>query len=102
LHNEQFHRPIFDVLFFVLRSLFSSVEGGDMQKVAVVTGAGSGVGQSTALLLLEGGWGVALVGRREAALRETVEQAAAAGERALVVRWSTRPAPIRPLAAWPS
>jgi NAD(P)-dependent dehydrogenase (short-subunit alcohol dehydrogenase family) len=56
-----------------------------MQSIAVVTGAGSGVGQATALLLLEGGWGVALVGRRESALRETVEQAGAAGERALVI-----------------
>src|SRR5262245_23784083 len=56
-----------------------------MQKIAVVTGAGSGVGRSTALMLLEGGWGVALVGRREAALRETTEQAADAGERALVL-----------------
>jgi NAD(P)-dependent dehydrogenase (short-subunit alcohol dehydrogenase family) len=56
-----------------------------MQTIAVVTGAGSGVGQATALLLLEGGWGVALVGRRESALRETVEQAGAAGERALVI-----------------
>ena len=56
-----------------------------MQKVAVVTGAGSGVGRATALLLLEAGWDVALIGRREAALRETAEQAAAAGERALAV-----------------
>ena len=47
-----------------------------MQSIAVVTGAGSGVGQATALLLLEGGWGVALVGRRESALRATAEQAA--------------------------
>jgi NAD(P)-dependent dehydrogenase (short-subunit alcohol dehydrogenase family) len=56
-----------------------------MQKVAIVTGAGSGVGRSTALLLLEDGWGVALIGRREAALRETAEQAAGATERALVL-----------------
>ena len=55
-----------------------------MQNVAVVTGAGSSVGRATALLLLEGGWSVALVGRREAALRETAEQAAAAGTSALV------------------
>jgi NAD(P)-dependent dehydrogenase (short-subunit alcohol dehydrogenase family) len=55
-----------------------------MRQVAVVTGAGSGVGRATALLLLEGGWGVALVGRREDALRETAAQAAEVGERALV------------------
>ena len=55
-----------------------------MQNIAVLTGAGSGVGRATALLLLEGGWGVALVGRRENALRETAEQAGAASARALV------------------
>jgi NAD(P)-dependent dehydrogenase (short-subunit alcohol dehydrogenase family) len=55
-----------------------------MQHIAVVTGAGSGVGRATALLLLEAGWGVALVGRRADALRETAAQAAEAGERALV------------------
>jgi NAD(P)-dependent dehydrogenase (short-subunit alcohol dehydrogenase family) len=55
-----------------------------MQHVAVVTGAGSGVGRATALLLLEAGWGVALVGRRADALRETAAQAAEGDERALV------------------
>ena len=55
-----------------------------MQKIAVVTGAGSGVGRATALLLLANGWGVALIGRREAALRETVKQAVEASEHALV------------------
>src|SRR5690242_106327 len=54
-----------------------------MQNVAVVTGAGSGVGQATALLLLERGWQVVLVGRRAAALSQTLELAGAAAERAL-------------------
>ncbi len=40
-------------------------------KVAVVTGAGSGVGRSVALALLGDGYKVTLAGRREAALRET-------------------------------
>lgn len=44
-------------------------------KNAVVTGAGSGVGQATALALVKEGWRVALVGRREDALTETVEKA---------------------------
>jgi NAD(P)-dependent dehydrogenase (short-subunit alcohol dehydrogenase family) len=56
-----------------------------MQKIAVVTGAGSGVGRSTALLLLADGWGVALIGRREAALHETAAQAAGADEHILVI-----------------
>ncbi|MEY9965565.1 NAD(P)-dependent dehydrogenase (short-subunit alcohol dehydrogenase family) [Streptacidiphilus sp. MAP12-16] len=39
--------------------------------VAVVTGAGSGIGRATALALLDAGWAVALAGRREEPLRET-------------------------------
>ena len=41
-------------------------------KVAIVTGAGSGVGRSVALALLRDGYQVALAGRREDALQETV------------------------------
>jgi NAD(P)-dependent dehydrogenase (short-subunit alcohol dehydrogenase family) len=44
-------------------------------RCAVVTGAGSGVGQATALALLAAGWGVALIGRRETALRDTASRA---------------------------
>ena len=44
-------------------------------KNAVVTGAGSGVGQATALLLAAQGWNVALIGRRAEALQETVQKA---------------------------
>jgi NAD(P)-dependent dehydrogenase (short-subunit alcohol dehydrogenase family) len=44
-------------------------------KIAVITGAGSGIGKATALAFLEDGWQVALVGRRadalEAALAES-------------------------------
>jgi NAD(P)-dependent dehydrogenase (short-subunit alcohol dehydrogenase family) len=58
-----------------------------MSQIAVVTGAGSGVGQAVAVALLERGWNVALVGRRAEALRETVELAGAAGERALVAAY---------------
>lgn len=55
------------------------------QKVAIVTGAGSGIGRRAALALLQEGYAVVLCGRREAPLQAT---AAAAGEtlaRALVV-----------------
>jgi NADP-dependent 3-hydroxy acid dehydrogenase YdfG len=46
-----------------------------MIRNAVVTGAGSGVGQSVALKLAEQGWQVALIGRRSEALQETVARA---------------------------
>ncbi len=54
-------------------------------KVAIVTGAGTGVGQAAALALLNDGWQVALAGRRAEALNETVQAAGAAGSRAWVV-----------------
>ncbi|WP_328865024.1 SDR family oxidoreductase [Streptomyces sp. NBC_00341] len=41
-------------------------------RTAVVTGAGSGIGRACALGLLEDGWTVILVGRREEPLGETV------------------------------
>jgi NADP-dependent 3-hydroxy acid dehydrogenase YdfG len=42
-----------------------------MPKIAVVTGAGSGVGRAAAIRLVKEGWSVALIGRREEALKET-------------------------------
>lgn len=38
------------------------------EKIAIVTGAGSGIGRATALALAASGWSVALVGRRSAPL----------------------------------
>jgi NAD(P)-dependent dehydrogenase (short-subunit alcohol dehydrogenase family) len=46
-----------------------------MNKTAVVTGAGSGVGQAVAVALAQAGWRVAIVGRRPEALRFTIKQA---------------------------
>jgi NAD(P)-dependent dehydrogenase (short-subunit alcohol dehydrogenase family) len=42
-------------------------------RVAVVTGAGSGIGRDVARALLDAGYRVALAGRREEALRETLD-----------------------------
>jgi len=42
-----------------------------MEKIAVVTGAGSGVGRATAIKLIQQGWQVALIGRTEETLRAT-------------------------------
>src|SRR5215471_14202981 len=53
--------------------------------VAVVTGAGSGLGRYIAQALLAAGWQVAAAGRREDALRETLGAAAAPGGPGLAV-----------------
>ena len=54
-------------------------------KVAMVTGAGSGIGRATSLALLAAGYHVVLAGRRADALQETVAQAGALGANALPV-----------------
>jgi NAD(P)-dependent dehydrogenase (short-subunit alcohol dehydrogenase family) len=53
-------------------------------QVAVVTGAGSGIGQVVTRALLDAGYRVALAGRREEALRETLGERAS-GRDAIVV-----------------
>jgi NAD(P)-dependent dehydrogenase (short-subunit alcohol dehydrogenase family) len=54
-------------------------------KVAIVTGAGSGIGRASALALLAEGYSVALAGRRPQALAETTALAGADAVRALAV-----------------
>jgi len=46
-----------------------------MNNTAVITGAGSGVGRAIALLLAEKSWRVALIGRREDSLKQTMNLA---------------------------
>ena len=58
---------------------------GSHNKVALVTGAGTGVGKAAALALLKDGYRVALAGRRREPLEKTVADAGAAGKQALVV-----------------
>jgi NAD(P)-dependent dehydrogenase (short-subunit alcohol dehydrogenase family) len=59
-------------------------------RVAIVTGAGSGIGRAVALGLLREGWAVALGGRREDALGETRDGAGGAAARALPVPTDVR------------
>ena len=51
----------------------------DQRKVAIVTGAGSGIGKAVALALLENGYRVAVAGRRGDALDSTVRAAGSRG-----------------------
>jgi NAD(P)-dependent dehydrogenase (short-subunit alcohol dehydrogenase family) len=57
---------------------------GSAGKVAIVTGAGSGIGRAAAVALLREGYAVALAGRRAEALAETAALALT-GSRSLVV-----------------
>ncbi len=54
-------------------------------RVALVTGAGSGIGKTVALALLKEGYRVVLAGRRREPLEQTAKDAGSAGAQALVV-----------------
>jgi NAD(P)-dependent dehydrogenase (short-subunit alcohol dehydrogenase family) len=59
-------------------------------KIAIVTGAGSGIGRATAHALLEAGWTVVLAGRRREMLEETAALAQARPPRTLVMPTDVR------------
>jgi NAD(P)-dependent dehydrogenase (short-subunit alcohol dehydrogenase family) len=59
-------------------------------KIAVITGAGSGIGRASAHALLADGWSVVLAGRRREMLEETAALAETAPPRTLVVPTDVR------------
>ncbi|CAB3834243.1 3-oxoacyl-ACP reductase [Achromobacter xylosoxidans] len=68
------------------------------QKIALVTGAGSGVGRVTAVALLDDGWTVVLAGRRADPLQSLQAEATARGQTALAVPTDvTRPESVEAL-----
>jgi len=69
-------------------------------KVAIVTGAGTGIGRATALALLRNGYRVVLAGRRQELLEQVVAEAGPAASRALAVPTDVSdPASVRALFA---
>ncbi|MDX3519792.1 SDR family oxidoreductase [Streptomyces scabiei] len=77
---------------------------GEETKIAIVTGAGSGIGRAVAVELLRAGWSVALAGRREEKLAETAARAGTetgtAAPKALCVRTDvSRPGDVDALLA---
>ncbi|KQP11706.1 SDR family oxidoreductase [Pseudorhodoferax sp. Leaf265] len=67
-------------------------------RIALVTGAGSGIGRAAALGLLDDGFTVVLAGRRAEPLNALVDQAAARGQTALAVPTDvTDPASVQAL-----
>jgi NAD(P)-dependent dehydrogenase (short-subunit alcohol dehydrogenase family) len=55
------------------------------QKVALVTGAGTGIGKAVALALMKDGYAVVLAGRRQDKLEETASEGKSTGAKSLVV-----------------
>jgi len=69
-------------------------------KIALVTGAGSGIGRAVSLALHSAGYAVVLVGRREAQLKETAALAGQAGPPTVVIPTDiTQPDAVRDLFA---
>ncbi|MGA0570735.1 SDR family oxidoreductase [Variovorax sp. VNK109] len=66
-------------------------------RVAIVTGAGTGIGKAAALALLKDGWRVALAGRRPEPLAQVIEESGAGAAALAVPTDVADPASVREL-----
>jgi len=82
--------------FWAMRRTINNKDKDMAEQIAVVTGAGSGVGRAAALALLDAGWTVVLAGRRAAPLEETVALANA-GAALIIPTDVTDPAAVEAL-----
>src|ERR1035437_1397654 len=74
----------------------------DIGKIALVTGAGSGIGRAVSLALQSAGYSVVLAGRRAEALERTAASAASPGGRMLPIPTDiTDPNSVRALSPRP-
>lgn len=72
---------------------------GNSGKVAIVTGGGTGIGRAAALALLGDGWRVAVAGRRQEPLDETVKMAGDGAQVLAIATDVTDPASVAALFA---
>src|SRR5688572_16976013 len=84
-------------------SIISPTEGIDPMtpapKIALITGAGSGIGRAVALALFREGYTVTLAGRRRDALEETLAAAGASAKGLIVPADVSDPASVQNLFA---
>ncbi len=69
------------------------------RKIAIITGAGSGIGRATALAFLKTGYAVVLAGRRKSALEQTVREAPPGSETLVIPTDVADPVAVRALFA---
>ncbi|MAE67960.1 MAG: 3-oxoacyl-ACP reductase [Phycisphaeraceae bacterium] len=68
----------------------SAAENAESRKVAIVTGAGTGIGSRTSAALVQAGYAVAMAGRRADMLEAAAAEASPTGERVLVIPTDVR------------
>ncbi len=83
---------------FILANRCLTLQNVDHERIALVTGAGSGIGRAVSLALQRAGYAVVLAGRRGVELERTAAMGVADGPRLLALPCDvTAPAEVRSL-----